>query len=154
MRNLIKLMKHLTLCLFLLISLVSFNSPNADSWLLSWDDATTQASQSNKPILLFFSGSDWNAPSVKIKKLVFDTAEFKQFANKNLLLLHADLPRKSENQLSDSQQEENKKLAQRFNPYNLYPKLLLLSAEGKVLADIPAYTDTDKFLNEVRKSLK
>jgi len=60
------------------------------SWLTDINQAKTTAQQEHKLILLNFSGSDWCAPCIKMKKEVFESAAFLAKADQRLVLLRAD----------------------------------------------------------------
>jgi len=76
----------------LLISLYSLLSVNT-GWLTNFSEAQKIAKQEHKLILLNFSGSDWCGPCERMKAEFFGTELFKQFAEKNLVLVNADFPR-------------------------------------------------------------
>ena len=56
-----------------------------------WDEnqakALAEAKKSGKPILADFTGSDWCGYCIALKKEVFDTPVFKEWAAKNVILL-------------------------------------------------------------------
>lgn len=111
---------------------VSFSSVSLQ-WLNNYDKAKEQSKSENKPILLVFSGSDWCKPCIRLEQKVFETTDFKQFADKNLVLLKADFPRKRKNKLSKAQKKHNEALAEKYNKTGQFPLVILLSQEGKVL---------------------
>ena len=67
-------------------------------------DAFEQSIKENKPIMANFTGSDWCGWCIKLDKAVFQTDEFKKWANKNVILLELDFPRrkKLDQELADS----------------------------------------------------
>ena len=113
----------------------------SSGWLNDFDQAKAIAKQESKPILLNFSGSDWCGPCIKMKKQVFETDQFREFADNHLVLLKADFPRLKKNQLDKKQKEHNEKLAELYNPEGKFPLTLLLSQEGKVLKTWDGYTN-------------
>lgn len=121
------------------------------NWLTDFDQARQQAKEKNKLILLNFSGSDWCAPCIKMKKDIFDTQEFQDFADVNLVLVRADFPRHKKNQLDAKQKEHNEKLAEQFNPNGKFPLTLLLDANGKVIHQWDGYSNMSAvtFINEI-----
>ncbi len=50
----------------------------------------------NKPIFAFFTGSDWCGWCHKLQREVFAKPEFVEWANKNVVLLELDFPRRKE----------------------------------------------------------
>ena len=106
---------------------------------LNFDQAKAEAAQTHKFILLNFSGSDWCGPCIKLKKDVFESAEFGQFATDHLVLVRADFPRKSKNQLDASQITHNEALAEKYNKQGKFPFTVLLDANGRVLKSWDGY---------------
>lgn len=115
--------------LFVLAS-ITFTS---ESWLTDFDKAKAEAKETNKLILLNFSGSDWCAPCIKLDKDIFQQAGFVEYADKKLVLLRADFPRQKKHQLEEEQRKRNEKLADQYNPSGKFPLTLLLDADGKVI---------------------
>jgi hypothetical protein len=62
-------------------------------WLTNPQEAFQDALQQNRPVFIAFVGMDWSAPSQGIMDEVFNTQTFKDFADKNLVLLRVDLAR-------------------------------------------------------------
>jgi thioredoxin-related protein len=122
------------------------------NWLIDFDQAKQQAKERNQLILLNFSGSDWCAPCIKMKKEIFETEQFKDFADNNLVLVRADFPRQKKNQLDTNQKQHNEKLAEQFNPNGKFPFTLLLDANGKVIYQWDGYYNmtTEAFINDIR----
>ena len=86
----------------------------AQQWQDSFDDALTKAAGEDKPIVLVFSGSDWCAPCIRLKRHVFDSDEFKTYAAAHYVMYDADFPRKKKNQLSQEKLNINKSLAEKY----------------------------------------
>lgn len=58
-----------------------------------YDEALKESQRSNKPILLYFHGSDWSYWSVKIKKDVLNSLDFQQAIKNQFVYLDVDLPK-------------------------------------------------------------
>jgi protein disulfide-isomerase len=80
-------------------------------WKTSIAQAMAEAPQQNKQILLYFSGSDWCAPCVKMDQEVFSRKQFAEFASKNLILVKLDFPRHKK--LSPDAKAQNEQLAKK-----------------------------------------
>ncbi len=117
-------------------------------WLDHFGTARQQSKQSNRPILLLVTGSDWCPYCVKLKKNVLDKPEFKKFAKDNLILVFADSPSKTE--LPSSLVKQNNELAKRFEVRG-YPTTIIIAPDGSVLGRIGGYT-TD-YLERVKKAI-
>ncbi len=96
--------------------------------------AKEKAKTEHKLILLKFSGSDWCIPCINIQKKVIDTPEFQNFAKSNLVLMNADFPRLKKNLPSESDKKLNAALAEKYDKEGIFPKMLLLDENGKILA--------------------
>ena len=120
-------MKIINLLLFtsLLISPVK--------WFTNFNVAKTEAEKSHKLILLNFSGSDWCAPCIELRKTIFESEKFSEFASDNLVLVNADFPRQNKHKLNSEQKKLNETLAEKYNPQGKFPFTLLMTSEGKVL---------------------
>ncbi|GAB3787061.1 hypothetical protein GCM10028818_51380 [Spirosoma horti] len=123
----------------ILLSLLVYLFSIPPTWQLNFDQAKVEAAQSHKFILLNFSGSDWCGPCIKLKKTIFESAEFSAFADERLILLRADFPRLSKNQLDAKQTAHNESLAETYNKQGKFPFTVLLDANGKVLKEWEGY---------------
>ena len=96
-------------------------------WGDDYDAALKESSETGKPILANFTGSDWCPYCVKLEKEVFATDEFKEWAEKNAVLLIVDFPRRSK--LKADVQKQNKELAAKYGVSG-YPSVLIMDSEG------------------------
>src|ERR1700754_985181 len=96
-------------------------------------EAEMIAQKEHRYILLNFSGSDWCGPCILLRKQIFDDPAFSALADTALVLVNADFPRMKKNQLSKQQQEQNDRLADKYNSQGKFPLTLLLDADGKVI---------------------
>src|SRR3954468_23476277 len=126
---------------------------SASEWLVDFDAAKAEAKGNNKKILLNFSGSDWCAPCIKLKKDVFDKPEFDAYAATHLVLVRADFPRHKKNKLSDKQTAHNEALAEKYNPQGKFPLTLLLDADGKVIQTWDGFNGAspEEFVQQLEK---
>src|SRR5689334_4181309 len=62
-------------------------------WLTDLPKALAKAKAENKVVFLDFTGSDWCPWCIKFNKEVVSTAEFKDYAAKNLVPVEVDFPR-------------------------------------------------------------
>jgi thioredoxin-related protein len=141
-------MKVLMASLFLILS-----APV--EWLTDFEQAKAAATNQRKYILLNFSGSDWCAPCIKLKKEVFENEVFSSLAEKQLVLVRADFPRSKKNQLSKEQTKHNEVLAEKYNPSGKFPLTLLLDSNGTIIKEWDGYvfSSQDAFLADLGKVL-
>ncbi|OIN56278.1 thioredoxin family protein [Arsenicibacter rosenii] len=125
----------------LTILLTAFLLHVSADWNLDFEKAKSEASQGHKYILLNFSGSDWCAPCIKLKKDIFEADAFKAYATDHLVLVRADFPRSKKNQLDKAQTARNEALAETYNTQGKFPLTLLLDANGKVVKVWDGYVD-------------
>jgi thioredoxin-related protein len=116
---------------YLFFSTITFGY--SQNWKTNFDEAKKEATEQNKKILLVFSGSDWCAPCIKLDKNIWQSEEFKVFANDNYILLRADFPKKKANALPLEIKNGNQILAEKYNNEGFFPLVVLLDNTGKVL---------------------
>ncbi len=103
---------------------------NSDLWLTHYDSALAKAKAENKIVLMDFSGSDWCGWCKKLDQEIFSTSEFADYADKNLVLLKVDFPKKA--RLSAEQEEHNLALAQKYNIEGFPTVILLDTSENRI----------------------
>ena len=108
------------------------------NWLTDFDEAKQVSEKQDKPILVYFTGSDWCAPCKKLKADFFNSEKFMK-KSKEFILLMVDLPRRQD-LISPEQKRKNMLLVQDYNRRGSYPTLVGLNANGKVLGDISWYS--------------
>ncbi len=132
--------------LFLIIFLMSFTlflsaqdtkemsiiTQDSETKHLKWEDnfekAKKLSKKNNKLLLVFFTGSDWCGPCKMLENDFFETPEFIELAEKNLILYEADFPRRTDI-VSPDKKKENIKLQRKY-AVGGYPTIILLNANG------------------------
>ncbi len=102
------------------------------TWLTDFGEAKRLATEQKKPILMDFSGSDWCGWCIKLDREVFSKEAFAAYAKDNLVLFLADFPKTKE--LPANTATQNKELAEKYGVRG-FPSVLLVDAEGRVLAE-------------------
>ena len=97
--------------------------------------ALARAAKEKRPVLALFTGSDWCPYCVQLEKKVLKDSSFQKFAEKNVVLLYLDFPRKK--QLDAKLTAQNKKLAVKYGVRG-YPTSLLLNARGETIGKVTA----------------
>jgi thioredoxin-related protein len=135
--------------LLLIFFLLTLDPPL--NWFGDFHQASTEASNSHKLILVNFSGSDWCIPCMRLRKEILESDVFEKYAAEHLILVRADFPRQKKNQLSKEQIKLNEALAEKYNPDGNFPYTLLMDANGKVLKTWDGYPDETpaKFVEQV-----
>jgi protein disulfide-isomerase len=62
-------------------------------WFTNVNEAMAVGNKENKPLLLFFTGSDWCGWCIRLQKEVLKTPEFATWAKQNVVLVELDYPR-------------------------------------------------------------
>lgn len=114
-------------------------------WHHSYESAIQEATESGRPILVNFTGSDWCHWCVKLKQDVLSTPEFEAWAKENVVLLELDFPRRSPQ--SAVLKQQNQDLAKKYG-INAYPSVLLIDARGEKLGDRLGYlADSEEWIS-------
>jgi len=96
------------------------------------EEAFKLSAQSQKPVLLIFSGSDWCAPCIQFQKRILSSEQFEHYAYDHLILLKVDFPQRIK--LERELVIQNEHLAERYNPQGQFPHILLLRPDQTVLS--------------------
>ena len=113
------------------------------NWIATYDEALEISKKENKPILLYFTGSDWCGPCKVLDKELFHTEKFKELSDKNLVLLEVDIPRKHD-LLSPDKISENLYLKEKYR-VNSFPTLLFVNHKGKKISEKSGYVITEYY---------
>ena len=110
-------------------------SPNAgassgnNGWLVSLNDAYDLSAKGHKPIMVYFAGSDTCGLCKQLEANVFTAAVFKDWAEKNLVLLRMDAPKDSQHPIES--EDQNAAMARSLK-VTIYPTIWLLSITHEV----------------------
>lgn len=83
-----------------------------EGWLVKIEEAFNESKKTGKPIMANFTGSDWCGWCHKLTDNVFSKAQFKDWAEENVVLLELDFPRRK--QLPEAIRQQNFSLQQAF----------------------------------------
>ena len=115
------------------------------NWLTDLAEAKQESISSKKPILIYFTGSDWCAPCKMLKKDFFYTEAFEEKADQFVLLM-IDMPRRTDI-ISKEQQEKNNNVVSKYNTSGGYPNLVALNDQLHIIGELSGYTflrETDR----------
>jgi len=125
-------MKHLLAVLLIAFSLNGFAQQKELVWHTDVNKAINLSVESEKPLFMFFTGSDWCGWCKRLVKEVFVKPEFATWATKNVILVELDFPRRTK--LPEATQKQNRELGQMFGVRG-YPSIWFVTPEvtaGKV----------------------
>lgn len=102
------------------------------NWESTFKEAVAKAKAIHKPILIYFTGSDWCGPCKRIDEELFHTEKFVKFSEENLVLYTANFPRNTD-LVSEENKKINKQLSKKYNQES-FPTMLIVDERGNVLA--------------------
>ena len=115
------------------------------SWLTDINEAKQESKATKKPILMFFTGSDWCPPCKSLKHDFFNSEAFEKKA-KNFVLLIVDMPRRIDI-ITAEQKVKNEALVRKYNTKGSYPNIVALNDDLNVIGELSGYTflrETDR----------
>ena len=108
----IKNMKKLISILLLFLTINVFAQEGELDWHTDVNKAIELSIESEKPLFMFFTGSDWCGWCIRLQKEVFFKPDFVKWAKENLILVELDFPRRKK--LDESLKQQNDNLRQMF----------------------------------------
>lgn len=112
------------------------------NWLEDFEQAKVIAKKQNKPILIFFTGSDWCGLCKMLEKDFFSTDKFKKTATNSLVLYKADFPQRRTDIVTAAQKLVNNALDKKYSKTRgtrVFPTLVMIDASGKEINFIESY---------------
>lgn len=105
-------MKKYISILLLFLSINVFSQEGDLEWHTDLNKAIEISIESEKPLFMFFTGSDWCGWCIRLQKEVFFKPDFVKWAKENLVLVELDFPRRKK--LEESLKQQNENLRQMF----------------------------------------
>ncbi|GAB1855428.1 hypothetical protein MHTCC0001_02620 [Flavobacteriaceae bacterium MHTCC 0001] len=121
-------MKKIIYLLFISAVLTANVNAQDQFWHTDMTKASETAIEKNKPLLMFFTGSDWCGWCIRLQKEVFKTSDFKKWADENVVLVELDFPRRKK--LDQNIQIQNYQLQHLFKVKG-YPTVVFANPEKK-----------------------
>jgi protein disulfide-isomerase len=121
-------------------------------WSTDVPAAVTKAKAEKKLVMLDFTGSDWCGWCIKLNKEIFSQPEFVEYAQKNIVAVELDFPRKKEQ--TAELKKANKELQKKYEIKG-YPTIVVLNGEGKEIGRLGYMEGGPKaFIKELEKLKK
>ncbi|MFV0540489.1 MAG: thioredoxin family protein [Aestuariibaculum sp.] len=124
--------KIIVLAVFITLTSLKGFSQEIVTWHTDMDKAFDIAAKEDKPLMLFFTGSDWCGWCIRLQNEVLKTSDFKKWASENVVLVELDFPRKTAQ--DETLRAQNREL-QRIFQVRGYPSVYFAkaqkSADGK-----------------------
>jgi thioredoxin-related protein len=87
--------KRIIFILFLSLSSLVVKAQEGLTWHTDLSKASELSIKEKKPLMLFFTGSDWCGWCIRLQKEVFKTDEFTKWAKENVILVELDFPKRT-----------------------------------------------------------
>ena len=97
-----------------------------EGWIEDFPEAFELSVKTGKPILANFTGSDWCGWCIKLDNAVFQTEEFKIWAEENVILLELDFPRRKK---LDPEVEANNNYLQSIFQVKGFPTIWIFTVQ-------------------------
>lgn len=107
-----KQMKKILIIVMLVVSGMAAQAQEGQTWFTDMSKAVEASRQEQKPLFLFFTGSDWCGWCIRLQNEVFKTPEFTAWVKDHAILVELDYPRKTPQ--SDEIKQQNGQLQQMF----------------------------------------
>ena len=105
-------MKKILITLLLVVSGVTAQAQDGQKWYTDVNKAIEASKQEQKPLFLFFTGSDWCGWCMRLQSEVFKTPEFTAWAKDHAILVELDFPRRTPQ--PDEIKSQNNQLQEMF----------------------------------------
>ncbi len=118
-------MKKLMMLLVLVLAACTMEAQEP-VWNTNLEQAIDISNKTNKPMLLFFTGSDWCIWCKRLQGEVFKKPEFAAWAKNNVVLVEVDFPKNTP--IASELKDQNGKLQQFFGVQG-YPTVWFVTAK-------------------------
>ena len=122
------------------------------SWHVNYDLAMAEAKKTGKKVYVLNTGSDWCGFCVKLRNELLDKKKFQKFAEKNLVVLYLDSPRKKK--LHPEQIQHNMQIRKKLKFGGGVPSAIILDSNGKEIGRIGGYMSEDKYMKKLKDICK
>ncbi len=111
--------------------LSSLSAASSLTWFTTYRAALVRSQGENKPLLLFFTGSDWSGWSMKMKKEILDAPDFADTIASQFICVQIDFPQHCS--LPKEEREQNQCLKERLDVTE-YPRLIIMDPSEREIA--------------------
>ncbi|MCF6280327.1 MAG: thioredoxin family protein [Flavobacteriaceae bacterium] len=118
-------------------SFISVAQDHKVDWQTDYDKAVKKAKKQDKPILLFFTGSDWCGPCKMLVSDFFESKKFAKIAKESLIIYEADFPR-NKDLLTQKKRKKNYYLSTMYD-VSSYPTIVIIDKNGNEIARKKSY---------------
>lgn len=124
-------------CLWGVVALIagSIRAFAGETWHSSYETALAAATDSGRPVLTVFTGSDWCVHCRHLEENVFHTATFRDWARDRVVLLMIDLPQQG---ISQQERQQRSQVCIKYG-VRTFPSVLLIAPDGSTIAAQSGY---------------
>jgi len=129
-------MKHFTklaAAFTLMASLAATSAWAGEGWMTNFEKAQEKAKTEDRLLLMDFTGKGWCGWCTKLTNEVFDKPAFKEFADKNLVLLELDFQQPGK--LPKDLEAQNTKLMKKYGVKG-FPTIIVLNPAGEKVGQL------------------
>ncbi|MCH9610646.1 MAG: Thiol:disulfide interchange protein DsbD [Chlamydiales bacterium] len=101
-------------------------------WMDNYEQAMKNAEQQHKPVILYFTGSDWCGWCKKMDQEVFSSPAFAAAVGQKFVFVKVDFPMNSK--LPEAQARQNAQLKQRYGVTG-YPTVVIVDSKGGFIGE-------------------
>ncbi len=105
---------------------------NQIQWQTDFQKAAQEAKQQRKPMIVYFTGSDWCGWCKKMDQEIFSTPQFIQEVGSKFVFVKLDFPMNKK--LPEDQMQQNAQLKQRYGVTG-YPTVVVLDPSGSFVGE-------------------
>jgi thioredoxin-related protein len=113
------------------------------NWMPNYKKALKKSKKERKPVLIYFTGSDWCGPCKILDRDLFHTEKFKTLSDKDLVLLEVNIPRRLDI-ISPEKMIENKSIQKKYK-VKAFPTLMIVNHKGRKIAEKKGYIMTEYY---------
>lgn len=99
-------------------------------WVTNYDRAMSQAKSQGRPVLLFFTGSDWCGWCKKMDQEIFSSADFKSAMGNRFVFVMVDFPMNKKS----PDQAQNEALKKKYGITG-FPTVVILDPNGNFVTE-------------------
>jgi protein disulfide-isomerase len=132
-------------------ALLIATAARAADWTEDYSAGLAMAKKEHRLLVLDFTGSDWCVWCKRTDKEVFATQKFKDYADKNLVLVKVDFPNAIPQ--TDQVKAQNARLKEKYEIEG-FPTLVVLDPSEKIVVKQVGYLEggPDAFIAELPKA--
>lgn len=101
-------------------------------WYTNYQEAAAAAKKDSKPMLLFFTGSDWCGWCKKMEKEIFESPDFIKDSGNAFIFVDLDYPMNKK--LSPELTQQNTALKKQYGVTG-YPTIVILDSKGNFMSE-------------------